>query len=55
MKKDISKGGDVEEVDDIVVLLDIDIEGFILESLVGKYCDGRKETVGPGIKGFGQK
>jgi hypothetical protein len=54
-KKDIGEGGDVEEVDDIVVLLDVDIEGFILESLVGEYCDGGEKTVGPSVKGLGQK
>jgi hypothetical protein len=55
MKKDVSEGGDVEEVEDVVVLLDVDVEGFILESLVSEYCDGGEETVRPGVKGFGQK
>jgi hypothetical protein len=55
MKKDISEGGNIEEVKDVVVLLDVDVEGFILESLVSKYHDGGEETVRPGIKGFGQK
>jgi hypothetical protein len=55
MKKDVSEGGDVEEVEDIVVFLDVDIKGFILESLVGEYSDGGEETVRPGVKGFGQK
>jgi hypothetical protein len=54
-KKDVSEGGDVEEVKDVVVLLDIDVEGFILESLVSEYCDGGEKTVGPSIKSLGQK
>jgi hypothetical protein len=54
-KKDVSEGGDVKEVEDVVVLLDIDVEGFVLESLVGEYCDGGEETVGPSVKGLGQK
>jgi hypothetical protein len=54
-EKNVSEGGDVEEMDDIVVLLDVDIEGFILESLVGEYCDGGEETIGPSVKGLGQK
>jgi hypothetical protein len=55
VKEDISEGGDVEEVDNIVVLLDINVEGFILESLIGEYRNGGKEAVHPGIKSFGQK
>jgi hypothetical protein len=54
-KKDVSEGGDVEEMEDVMVLLDVDIEGLVLEPLVGKHCDGREETIGPGIKSFGQK
>jgi hypothetical protein len=52
VKKDVSEGGDVEEVEDVVVLLDVDVEGLILESLVGEYGDGGEEAVGPGIEGF---
>jgi hypothetical protein len=51
-KKDVSEGGDVEEMEDVVVLLDVDVEGFILESLVGEHCDGGEETVHPGVEGF---
>jgi hypothetical protein len=51
-KKDVCEGGDVKEVEDIVVLLDVDVEGLILESLIGEYCDGGEETIGPGVKGF---
>jgi hypothetical protein len=54
-KKDVSEGGDVEEVEDIVVLLDVDVKGLILEFLVGEYCDGGEEAVGPSIKSLGQK
>jgi hypothetical protein len=54
-KKDISKGGNVEEVEDVMVLLDVDIEGFVLKSLISKYHDGREETVCPSVKGLGQK
>jgi 5S rRNA maturation endonuclease (ribonuclease M5) len=54
-KKDISEGGNVEEVEDVVVLLDVDVKGFILEPLIGEYCDGGEEAVRPGVKGFSQK
>jgi hypothetical protein len=55
IKKDISEGGNVEEMEDIMVLFDVDIKGFILKSLVSEYCDGRKETICPSVKGLGQK
>jgi hypothetical protein len=55
IKKDVSEGGDVEEVEDIVVLLDVNVEGLILESLVSEYCDDREKTVHPSIKSLGQK
>jgi hypothetical protein len=54
-KKDVSEGGNVEEVEDIMVLLDVDVEGLILESLIGKHCDGGQETIGPSVKSLGQK
>jgi hypothetical protein len=54
-KKDVSEGGDVKEVEDVMVLLDVDVEGLILESLISEHCDNRKETIGPSVKGFGQK
>jgi 5S rRNA maturation endonuclease (ribonuclease M5) len=55
MKKDISEGGNVEEVKDVMIFFDIDVKGLILKPLVSEYCDGRKETICPGVKGFGQK
>jgi hypothetical protein len=51
-KKDISKGGDVEEVEDVMVLFDVDVEGLVLESLVGEYCNSGEKAVGPSVKGF---
>jgi hypothetical protein len=54
-KNDVSEGGNVEEMEDIMVLLDVNVEGFILEPLISEYCDGREETIGPSVKGFGQK
>jgi hypothetical protein len=55
MKKDISEGRNVEEVEDVVVLLNVDVEGFILKSLVGEYRDDREKAIHPSIKGLGQK
>jgi hypothetical protein len=54
-KEDISEGGNIEEVKNIMVLLDVGIERLILKSLIGGYHDGGKETIHLGIKGFGQK
>jgi hypothetical protein len=34
-KEDISEGGNVEEVEDVMVLLDVDVEGFVFKSLIG--------------------
>jgi hypothetical protein len=55
VKQDVSEGGDIEEVEDVMVFLDINVKGFVVKPLISEYGDDWEEAVHPSVKGLGQK